>query len=352
MENEDDLNIDEFSQEPPENDYNYKEEFYEYEKHIMDVRIIVKDLESAETLIKAVNNMDLKENYNMEVTSIIPTTNVEIAKKATIDSDIILIAIDLNPEGKDLFLNYYKQLKTNYNYIEYLIFENSTNLEITDSTQIENEIHNSIIRAALTSILSSKDISKIQKELYTLKEDYKKKLNSNEQLTLENEKAINQAKELTSYNEDLKDQIRTLQSNIDELKSNYSNFKSQFANIYTKELLEVFNIKELWQETFNEILNDDSNIILATNNFKPLNIIVGQGFIAAKTKDEAIDWLKIIRTTLIFLDNDQGKLETEINQQSNNPNNFNNINNQQSNNQEENNNHDYEVPNSFQNFWD
>ena len=44
-------------------------------------------------------------------------------------------------------------------------------------------------------------------------------------------------------------------------------------------------------------------VILATNKFKPENIIVGQGYIGAKSKQDAIDWLKIIKTALIFVGN-------------------------------------------------
>lgn len=361
MENENNIDIENFQIDEDE-DYNYsqedsyEEENYEYNNHILDVRIIVKDLKSAETLIKVINNMNLKENYNMNVSSIIPTTDMDIAKKATLDSDIILIATELTNESKEQFLEYYKELKTSYNYIEYLIFSKSNNLNSTDLSPIENEIHNSIIRASLTSILNNTDISKVQKQLYNLQLDYNKNQEINEQLSLENNRAIAQAKELSSKNEDLTDQIRSLQLSLDNIKSDYSNFKSQFANIYSKDLLEVFNIKELWEESFNEILNDESKVIIATNHFKPLNIVVGQGFIVAKTKDEAIDWLKIIRTTLIFLENDNGNLENEINNQNTNSNTYlnnnANFNNSSNDDYKKNNDKDYEVPNSFQNFWD
>ena len=351
MEDGNNFNINEISQEletpSAEEKYQYSEEAHDYEKNILDVKIIVKDLNAAEILIKAVNNMHLTDNYNMSVSSIIPTKDINLMKKSIIGSDLILIAIDLTSEGKEQFINQYKELKTDYNYVEYLIFSNTNGNEFIEPSKVEHEIHNSIIRASLTSILNREDISEIQKELYDLKIDYGKLIKTNEQLNLENTNAINYSKELTDNNQSLKEEIQSLENTLDEIKSEYSNFKSKFANIYTKDLLEVFNLKELWQETFDELLPNEDKVIYATNNFKPLNVIVGQGFIVAKTKDEAIDWLKIIRTTLIFLDNNEN-LQNDLNHNKGTKNQ--DIDNSISD-VNENNNDEYDMSN-FQNLWD
>jgi hypothetical protein len=76
-------------------------------------------------------------------------------------------------------------------------------------------------------------------------------------------------------------------------------------------------------------------------------VIVGQGFIVAKTKDEAIDWLKIIRTTLIFLDNNEN-LQNDLNHNKGTKNQ--DIDNSISD-VNENNNDEYDMSN-FQNLWD
>ena len=85
-------------------------------------------------------------------------------------------------------------------------------------------------------------------------------------------------------------------------------------------------------------MDDEERIVIATNNFKPDNIIVGQGFIAAESMNKAIEWLNIVRTALIFVDNDNGDLnrglsvdnETEPSEVRD----------------------DYDIPNNFENFWD
>ena len=47
----------------------------------VDVRIIVSGLDIAEVVSKSVDNTQLERDYNIIVSSIIPTNNFEIAKK-------------------------------------------------------------------------------------------------------------------------------------------------------------------------------------------------------------------------------------------------------------------------------
>ena len=56
----------------------------------VDVRIIVSNLNISEVISKAIINANL-ESYNVIVSSIIPTNDLEIAKKVANGADIILI---------------------------------------------------------------------------------------------------------------------------------------------------------------------------------------------------------------------------------------------------------------------
>ena len=284
----------------------------DYADNLLDVQIVVKNLKSAEILIKAIDNMNLKQNYNMNISSIIPNNDIEFIKNSTKDSDLILITTELTTQGKEEFLEYYKELKTEYNYVEYLVFSNNGGATFTETSQVEEELQKSIIRASLTSMLSHADINKIQKQLYFLKKDYSKLENDNEQVSVENDTIIEQAKKSTEENIKLKEEIHNLHRNMDILKSEYSDFKARFSDIRSKNLLESFHLKALWEETFDEIFTKYDEVLKITDKFQPENIIIGQNYIAAKTKEEAIDWLKIIRTTLIFI-NESPELKTDIN---------------------------------------
>lgn len=320
MENEN-INLEELIRTPEEEEIIEEPKTNDYADNILDVQIVVKNLKSAEILIKAIDNMDLKQNYNMNISSIIPNNDLEFIKNATMDSDLILITTELTTEGKERFIKYYKELKTDYNYVEYLIFSNNGGSIFTETSQVEEEIKKSIIRASLTSMLSHADINQIQKQLYFLKKDYHNLENNNEQVTIENDTVIKQAKKITEENIKLKEEINQLNRDIDTIKSEYSDFKARFSDIRSKNLLESFHLKALWEETFDEIFTKYEEALEITNQFQPENILIGQNYIAAKTKEEAIDWLKIIRTTLIFVRKNPD-LKTNLNnkqQQNSNP---------------------------------
>ena len=57
----------------------------------IDVRIIVGGLDIAQLVSKAVNNIQLENDYNIVVSSIIPTLDLDIVKKVAKGADILLI---------------------------------------------------------------------------------------------------------------------------------------------------------------------------------------------------------------------------------------------------------------------
>ena len=149
---------------------------------------------------------------------------------------------------------------------------------------------------------------------------------------------------LDDYNQVIKEnevfsrENKELIEDIDNVKSEFSAFKLRYEDIYSRNILEVFDLNELWQDTFRQELNNEEQIVIATNNFKPENVIVGQGYIAAQSKQDAVDWLKIIRTALIFMEDNEKDLKEDLDEvkESKPPEVLD----------------DYEVPNSFENFWD
>ena len=75
----------------------------------IDVRIVVQGLDVAQMVSKAVSNIQLENDYNIIVSSIIPTTELSIVKKVAKGADIILIG----SYGRDETYNVlYNELKT------------------------------------------------------------------------------------------------------------------------------------------------------------------------------------------------------------------------------------------------
>lgn len=280
----------------------------------VDVRIIVDGPEDSEFLSKAIKNINLFNDFNIIISSIITTQNVEIAKNAVLGADIILIATHSDENGKNSFSNFYHALKNDFNYVEYLSFPKARDIEITDIKNVENEIKNSIIRAGLASIFDITNINQVRSELLKLGIEFDKSKDENEKVSLENDMLVKEINQLKNENFELNNEIKDLNDHIDEIKLDFTDFKSRYSNIHTKDLLEVFPITELWVDVFNVTLTDDEveKVVIATNKFNPENIIVGQGYIGAISKEDAIDWLKIVKTALIFVENDNDELQREI----------------------------------------
>lgn len=288
----------------------------------IDVRIIVSNLDVAGLVSKAVNQIDLEKDYNIVVSSIIPTTDLDLAKKVADGADIILIGGYGQDENFNLLFN---DLKTDFNHIGLFDYNNVLfESEEVNQEFAQKEILNSIIKSTLSYSLNLINIHTLENKLLKVTHNYNSLLDDYNKLIKENEV-------LSMENNDLKD-------DIDNIKSDFTNFKNRFEDIHNKDFLEIYKLDELWQETFGQDLVDEEKIVIATNKFKPDNILVGQGFIAAQSRNQAIDWLKIIKTALIFVEDNKEELKQElVPNRSKKPPEVR---------------EDYDVPNTFENFWE
>jgi predicted nuclease with TOPRIM domain len=80
----------------------------------IDVRIIVEGASDVEIVSRAMQNIALGAEYHITISSIIPTTNPEIAKKAVQGADIVLIATDVDAPGRELAEKFRKCLKSGW----------------------------------------------------------------------------------------------------------------------------------------------------------------------------------------------------------------------------------------------
>ena len=288
----------------------------------IDDRIIVGGLDIAQLVSKAVNNIQLENDYNIIVSSIIPTVELSIVKKVANGADILLIGGYGHDETYNIL---YNELKTDFNHIGLFDYNNIIiEDESIDFKLAEKEILNSIIKSTLSYSLNLINIHTLENKLMKVTHNYNNLLDDYNQLIKEQEV-------LTRENSELRE-------DIDDIKSDYSAFKSRYEDIYSKEILEIFSLNDLWQDTFRQDLTDEERIVIATDKFRPDNIIVGQGYIAAESRNKAVEWLNIVRTALIFVDDNEDDLKRELNSddETKAPEVID----------------DYEIPNNFENFWD
>ena len=263
-----------------ENDYgfneyenNFSNDLSDYESKLVDVRIILTNIEYLELISKAVSNFDLS-NFNVNISSIIPTKDIELAKNAITGADLVLISAENNEKGHDLYQKLKENLKNDFNFIEYLKLPSLEELNdygyegYDDENIFEDEIANSIIRGGLYSISNLSSINESKRAYSEIKKGSDEKSLKYDKVIKENELLLKESKSLREKNEKLFEEVRILQRQLDKIKSDYSDLKSRFEGLHSKNSLEVFSLNDLWYELFDEYLSQDTYkfILISTDN--------------------------------------------------------------------------------------
>ena len=159
--------------------------FMETETHEskIDVRIIVGGLDIAQLVSKAVNNIQLENDYNIIVSSIIPTVELNIVKKVANGADILLIGGYGHDETYNVL---YNELKTDFNHIGLFDYNNIIiEDESIDFKLAEKEILNSIIKSTLSYSLNLINIHTLENKLMKVTHNYNSLLDDYNQLIKE-----------------------------------------------------------------------------------------------------------------------------------------------------------------------
>ena len=286
----------------------------------IDVRIIVEGAADVENVSRALQNIALGAEYHITISSIIPTTNTEIAKKAVSGADIVLIATDVDAPGRELAEKFQKTLRKEVGHIERMKLPFGHDVEYIDPALIRREIKNSIIRSGLISIANLGRFRQLKDRLQKSEEKIKELNEEIAEISVEKEKLISHNQEMAVSQERLESKLNTLQDELKLIKHRYADMKNQYSVISNKTIYEAFLLGELWKETFNEPIGEEEQINFITSEFQPDKVLVGQGFIAAPSKKDAVDWLKVIRTVLIFYDSKIEDLKEEIGDEKFSPN--------------------------------
>jgi len=286
----------------------------------IDVRIIVEGASDVEIVSRAMQNIALGAEYHITISSIIPTTNPEIAKKAVQGADIVLIATDVDAPGRELAEKFKKCLKNQVGHVERMKFPFGHDVEYMDPSIIRKEIKNAIIRTGLISIANVHKFRELEDNLEESRENLVILGQENKKLENENQDLVSKNNELSDSNEKLNEKLQNVEDEFRNAKHKHADIKNKYQFIKSKQLFERFSLKELWKELFDEELNDEEQVYFISNEFKPEKIVIGQGYIAATSKEAAKEWLNIIRAVLIFYDSKIEDLKEEFTDEKFNPN--------------------------------
>lgn len=284
-------------------------------KSPMDIRIIVEGASDVEGISKAMKGLPIGSDYHVTISSIIPTTNLEIAENAVKGADVVLIATDVDAPGRELAEKYQNALKGKVGHVERMKFPYGHDVEYINPKIIQEEIKNAIIRAGLSSLSNIKELNETKQDLENIQKEYDDTNLENQNLALENKDNLKKIQDYEERINVLQDRISDLNNDLDTIKIEYSNLKTHFNSLHDKEIFEIFSLADVYLEIFNEEISNEDKIVYLTNQFKPNGIIIGQGLIAAESKQDAIDWLKVIKTSLILLEkNSEKELKLNLNQ--------------------------------------
>ncbi|MDI3484732.1 MAG: hypothetical protein PWQ74_1319 [Methanobacteriaceae archaeon] len=267
----------------------------------IDVRIIVEGASDVESVSKALQDVSLGSEYHITISSIIPTTSLEIAKRAVEGADIVLIATDADATGRELAEKFQRNLKESVGHVERVKLPYGHDVEYIDPRLMVEEIKNAIIRAGLSSIANIRKLRKLEEEVLKFKSEIDELANENSTLKDENNSLSNELEKIIKERDELNSKLGELEEKLINLQEEHHKIKEKYKELKSKSFLEMFPLHELWKDLFNEELENEKEIVKVADTLKTEKLIIGQGYIAAPSKEDAIACLRIIRTILFLM---------------------------------------------------
>ncbi|ASJ12875.1 toprim domain-containing protein [Thermococcus thioreducens] len=234
---------------------------------IVDVRILVEGASDVEVVSKALQGLALGSEYNITISSIIPTTNVEIAKSAAAGADLLIIATDADRVGRDLAERLFSELGEMVGHVERMKLPLGHDLEHVDVELVRKELKNTLVRAGLKSLQILPEYMALRNQLLDLKGRYDGLGEEYRKLKEEYEAVAKAYAKLKEENEKLKEENEGLKALLESSKN-------------------IYRIDEAWKSLFPaEPVPDEAYIGKAVEKLGLAGrVIVGQGYIFAEDR--------------------------------------------------------------------
>ncbi|MCD6373270.1 MAG: topoisomerase [Thermococcus sp.] len=248
---------------------------------IVDVRILVEGASDVEVVSKALQGLALGSEYNITVSSIIPTTNVEIAKSAAAGADLLIIATDADRVGRDLAERLFNELSEMVGKIERMKLPLGHDLEHVDVELVRKELKNTLVRAGLKSLQILPEYVSLRTQALDLKGRYENLMEEYQRLKEEYESLKSSYEELRAEKERLAEENEGLRTLLENAKN-------------------VYSLEEAWKSLFPaEPVPDEEIISLAVQRLGLAGkVIVGQGYVFTEDKTILDELLRTIYLSL------------------------------------------------------
>ncbi|AEH23805.1 toprim domain-containing protein [Pyrococcus yayanosii] len=250
---------------------------------IVDVRILVEGASDVEVISKALQGLALGSEYNITISSIIPTTNVDIAKSAAAGADLLIIATDADRVGRELAERLFQELSDMVGHIERMKLPLGHDLEHVDVELVRKELKNALVRAGLKALQLLPDYMALRRDFLDLKGKYE---------------------ELQKEKENLEKELEDLKKKYEELQAEYARLREENENLnqIIKRKVNIFKLEEKWKELFPEAELPDESIIAEA--VKKLGfagkVIAGQGYIYSEDEGLVEELLRTVYLSMII----------------------------------------------------
>jgi predicted nuclease with TOPRIM domain len=242
---------------------------------MIDIRIAT-DPEKVEILSKILGDSSFMD-IDVSISSIIPTINAQVVRRAARGADILLVASENMEELSDLSVGHVEHIKLP---------------DGDDPSKIKKALRDGMIRAAMNCIGMLSRLSELEEEAesFRLKEGEYQEMRSEYAELKEKEIFLERVLE---ESENLKRTIHDLRKEMKIVRRE----KHDFNGIEVKDLLS-FPLDELWKEISGSPSprNDDIDVAIKRLNLEG-SIMVSCGYIAAASREEALDMLRIVKIT-------------------------------------------------------
>ncbi|AEC51340.1 hypothetical protein PNA2_0423 [Pyrococcus sp. NA2] len=261
---------------------------------IVDVRILVEGASDVEVISKALQGLALGSEYNITISSIIPTTNVEIAKSAAAGADLLIIATDADRVGRELAERLFNELSEMVGHIERMKIPLGHDLEHIDVELVRKELKNALVRAGLKTLQRLPEYMELRRDYLDLKGKF-------EELEKEREELLKRIEELEEKYNEVQEELKRLEAENARLTE------------ALKKRPKVYSLKEKWEEMFPGTEIPDESIF--SKAVETLNlagkVVVGQGYIYAEDEKLVEDLLRTVYLSIKFTEKTESKGEEE-----------------------------------------
>ncbi len=262
----------------------------------VDVRVIVEGAADAEIISKVLQRMALGGEFNVTITSIIPTTHAHIARRAAEGADVVLIATDADKPGRKLASEFQEELEDLVGHVERVKLPLGHDVEHVNLDIVERELRNALIRAGLKGLIKLKrlreelqDLKERLKELEELEERVEDERRRIEELKEELERSEEKREELEEERKQLEREVEKLRERVRELRERLEERERRLVPV---------SLEEACREVGLSPEEVEPGVVEELGEALGVEVVVGDRRIAAPSRESALEVLRVYRSVM------------------------------------------------------